>query len=117
MVERVSSVLSEIRRDVSGDAEHLMSSANYERFAELYKATISHLKPRVIVQGEQEHLSNAHVVAQIRTSLLAGVRAGVLFAQLGGSRWQILLHRRGYIDNAMRLLSEIDPDAQSQTLH
>lgn len=117
MIDQVSSELSDIRRDVSADAEHLLSSANFERCADLYKATLSHLKPRVIVQGEQEHLGNAHVVAQIRTSLLAGVRSGVLFAQLGGSRWQILLQRRRYVDNAMRLLSEIDPEAQSQTLH
>lgn len=117
MVERVSSELSDIRREVSADVEHLMSSANFERFADLYKETLSHLKPQVIVQGEQEHLSNAHVVAQIRTSLLAGVRSGILFGQLGGSRWQILVQRRRYMNNAIRLLSEIDPEIQSQTLH
>lgn len=117
LVEQVSQELSAIQEDVSVRAGDGMSSEIYERFADLYKATLSHLKPQIIVQGEQANLGNAHVVAQLRTSLLAGVRAGVLFAQLGGSRWQLLLQRRGYMDNAARLLDEIEPKQASRTLH
>lgn len=117
MVDRVSRELGAIREDVSVRGEEGVPLELFEQFAELYKETVSHLKPRIIVQGEQPNLGNAHVVAQIRTSLLAGVRAGVLFAQLGGSRWQLLLQRRRYMDNAARLLEEVDPPAESQTLH
>jgi len=117
LVERVSRELADIQEDVSVQGEQGLPPELYERFADLYKETLSHLKPRIIVQGEQANLNNALVVAQIRTSLLAGVRAGVLFAQLGGSRWQLLLQRRRYIDNAAALLEEIEPPQESQTLH
>jgi len=117
LVNAVSQDLAAIQEDVAVDRGGDMSSDVYERFADLYKANLSHLKPRIIVQGEQGHLSNTLVVAQIRTCLLAGVRAGVLFMQLGGSRWQILLQRRRFMDDATRLLEEIEPAAESKTLH
>lgn len=117
LMQAVSGELAAIQEDVAVDSGGDISSEVYERFAELYKANLSHLKPRIIVQGEQGHLGNAHVVAQIRTCLLAAVRAGVLYTQLGGSRWQVLLQRRRYMDNAARLLSEIEPAAESPTLH
>lgn len=117
LVNRVSDELSAIQEEVSVSPDGGVSEEIYERFADLYKSTISRLDPRIIVQGEQAHLSNAHVVAQIRTSLLAGVRSGVLFTQLGGSRWQLLFQRRRYIENAARLLAEIEPASHSETLH
>lgn len=117
LVERVSDELAAIQEDASVDPQGGISGETYERFADLYRSTISRMEPRIIVQGEQVHLSNAHVVAQIRTSLLAGVRSGVLFAQLGGSRWQLLFQRRRYIDSAARLLKEIEPASQPRTLH
>jgi len=113
MVEHVSGELADIRESDDGMAGQEL----YEHFAELYRENLSHLKPQIIVQGEQPNLGDAHIVARIRTSLLAGVRAGVLFAQLGGSRWQILLQRRRYMDNAARLLNEIEPRPESQILH
>jgi len=116
-VEAVSRELAAIQEEVAVDGDGDISSQVHERLAELYKANLSQLKPRIIVQGEQGYLGSAHVVAQIRTCLLAAVRAGVLFTQFGGSRWQILLRRRGYMDNAGRLLAEIEPAAESQTLH
>lgn len=117
LMQAVSGELAAIQEDVAVDSGGDISSEVYERFAELYKTNLSHLKPRIIVQGEQGYLGNVHVVAQIRTCLLAAVRAGVLYNQLGGSRWQILLQRRRYMDNAARLLSEIEPAAESPTLH
>lgn len=117
LVDQVSQELSDIQEDVSVRGEENISPELYERCADLYKQTLSHLKPRIIVQGEQPNLNDAAVVAQIRTSLLAGVRAGVLFNQLGGGRWQLLLQRRRYIDNAGELLSEIEPRQESETLH
>ncbi|HSH43168.1 MAG TPA: DUF489 family protein [Arenicellales bacterium] len=113
MVERVSAELAEIRE--ADDA--VAGQELYERLAGLYRENLSRLKPQIMVQGEQPNLGDAHIVARIRTSLLAGVRAGVLFAQLGGSRWQILLQRRRYMNNAARLLEEIESRPESQKLH
>jgi high frequency lysogenization protein len=60
----------------------------------LYADTISHLRPRVLVQGNPHYLGQATVVAEIRAVLLAALRSAVLWRQLGGNLWDFLLRRR-----------------------
>jgi high frequency lysogenization protein len=60
----------------------------------LYADTISHLRPRVLVQGNPHYLGQAGVVAEIRAVLLAALRSAVLWRQLDGSLWDFLLRRR-----------------------
>lgn len=60
----------------------------------LYAQTLSHLRPRVLVQGNPHYLGQAGVVAEVRAVLLAAVRSAVLWRQLGGSLWDFLLRRR-----------------------
>lgn len=71
---------------------------------ELYQATISTLQPRVMVQGEPTFLADKARASQIRALLLAGIRAAVLWRQLGGSRWQLFLGRRRILESAQHLL-------------
>jgi high frequency lysogenization protein len=59
-----------------------------------------------MVSGESQHLSNPDQANKIRALLLAGMRSAVLWAQLGGSRWQILLWRRRLTQEAERILKE-----------
>lgn len=63
----------------------------------LYADTVSHLKPRVLVQGNPHYLGQAAVVAEIRAVLLAGLRSAVLWRQLGGSLWDFILHRKDMV--------------------
>ena len=60
----------------------------------LYADTVSHLRPRVLVQGNPHYLGQASVVAEIRAMLLAALRSAVLWRQLDGSLWDFLLRRR-----------------------
>lgn len=60
----------------------------------LYADTVSHLRPRVMVQGNPHYLGQPGVVAEIRAVLLAALRSAVLWRQLGGSLWDFLLRRR-----------------------
>ena len=60
----------------------------------LYADTLSHLRPRVLVQGNPHYLGQAGVVAEIRAMLLAALRSAVLWRQLDGSLWDFLLRRR-----------------------
>jgi high frequency lysogenization protein len=64
------------------------------RLAELYAETLSTLKPRVMVSGHPQYLQQPAVVEKVRANLLAAVRSAVLWRQLGGRQWQLLLHRR-----------------------
>lgn len=67
-----------------------------EKLAALYAETLSTLTPRIMVSGEHGHLTKPSTAAGVRACLLAGIRAAVLWRQLGGRRWQ-LLFRRGKI--------------------
>lgn len=64
------------------------------RLSDLYSATLSTLRPRVVVQGNPMHLTQPHQVQRIRALLLAGVRATVLWRQLRGNHWTLLFKRR-----------------------
>jgi high frequency lysogenization protein len=63
----------------------------------LYAETLSHLRPRVLVQGNPHYLGQATVVAEVRAVLLAAVRAAVLWRQLGGSLWDFVLRRKDLV--------------------
>ena len=67
--------------------------ATIEQLANLYRDTISTLSYRIQVQGRSDHLKNERVAKQIRALLLAGIRAAVLWHQVGGRRWRLLLYR------------------------
>lgn len=60
----------------------------------LYADTLSHLRPRVLVQGNPHYLGQASVVAEVRAVLLAAVRSAVLWRQMGGTMWDFLLRKR-----------------------
>ncbi|WP_329743498.1 high frequency lysogenization protein HflD [Dyella sp. A6] len=64
------------------------------RLAELYASTLSTLRPRVMVTGNPQLLQQSAIVERVRASLLAGVRSAVLWQQIGGRQWQLLLHRK-----------------------
>ena len=64
-----------------------------EKLAELYTQTLSTLTPRIMVNGEQGYLATPLIAAKVRTALFAGIRSAVLWRQLGGSRWQLLIGR------------------------
>ena len=71
----------------------------------LYAATVSNLRPRVMVQGNPHYLGQAAVVAEIRATLLAALRAAVLWRQTGGSLWDFPLRRRAMLEAVERLLA------------
>ena len=76
--------------------------------ADTYVQTISTLKPRILVNGEHIHLSNQDNANRIRTLLLAGIRALVLWRQCGGKRWQLVFGQRTMGRDTARLLTRFD---------
>lgn len=76
--------------------------------AELYTQTLSTLTPRIMVSGEHGHLSNPEIAARVRAGLFAGIRSAVLWRQLGGNRWQLVLQRRAVAQEAERLLKSAE---------
>ena len=64
----------------------------------LYAETVSHLRPRVMVQGNPHYLAQADIVAEIRAVLLAALRSAVLWRQMDGSLWDFLLRKRELVE-------------------
>ncbi len=71
-----------------------IDQTHYAEIARLYQNTISTLSYRIHVAGNPEHLRNTQVADKIRTLLLAGIRSAVLWHQLGGRRWHLLIYRK-----------------------
>jgi len=90
-------------------AEHfgVMHENVLANLADIYHSTISTLQPRIMINGDQQHLGNQTVVNKIRALLLAGIRASLLWRQCGGSRWHLILSRKKLQDEAKRLQSHI----------
>jgi high frequency lysogenization protein len=92
----------------SNQAEHF--SATHDNviasLADVYSDTVSTLRPRVMVNGEHNHLSNPDNANKIRALLLAAIRSAVLWDQCGGSRWQIMFNRKAFIAEAETIVKE-----------
>ncbi|MFK4754327.1 MULTISPECIES: high frequency lysogenization protein HflD [Oceanospirillaceae] len=79
--------------------------------AELYKQTLSNLSFRIHVTGNPTHLQNEHTANRVRALLLSGIRAAILWRQVGGRRWHLLLRRKQYL-NALEQLARPEGDNQ-----
>lgn len=71
--------------------------------AEVYEDILSRIEPRIRVSGRRNYLQSATNINRIRALLLAAVRAAVLWHQVGGRRWQLLL-ARGHMNVALKYL-------------
>jgi len=105
MLNQIASTLENIKSGL--DYFSLMHENTILKLGQLYKDTISNLNPRIIVSGEQSHLSNQNNASRIRALLLAGLRSAILWRQCGGSRWSILLNRKKYQTESTLLLREL----------
>ena len=77
------------------------------RLADIYVQNISQMSPRIRISGSQTQLENADTANLVRTLLLAGLRAAVLWRQVGGSRWKLLFRRTRYLQRAQVLKSAL----------
>jgi high frequency lysogenization protein len=105
MLNQIASTLDNIKSGL--DYFSLMHENTILKLGQLYKDTISNLNPRIIVSGEQTHLSNEKNASRIRSLLLAGLRSAILWRQCGGSRWSLLLSRKKYETESTLLLREL----------
>ncbi len=76
------------------------------RLADIYSNTISKLGPRIMIKGDQNHLSTPENAAKIRALLLGGIRAALLWRQAGGNRWKLIFARGSMQREAQQLLRE-----------
>ncbi len=75
--------------------------------ADLYKNTISTFSHRIQVNGMAQHLQQPHIANRIRCLLLAGIRAAILWQQVGGNRLHLALRRRQIVEHLKQLRSSL----------
>jgi len=111
---RSSSMLDSVRRGVRSvellDEGSLTAPRVISGLARLYSDTVSQLKPRILVHGAPEYLNDAATADKIRALLLAGIRAAVLWRQVGGNRVRLLFGRKRAVAAAETALGYMDPD-------
>lgn len=83
----------------------LTSDTIISALADIYVDIISPLGPRIQITGSVNILQNPQVQAKIRAALLAGIRAAVLWQQVGGSRLQLIFSRQRLLKQAQDILS------------
>ncbi len=105
MIDAMTQRIEEIKQKFGAEAE--VSNECFAELAQLYRDTISTMKPKIIVQGEHGHLANPQVVDKVRTALLAGVRAAFLWGQLGGRRWHLVFSRKSHLANANEIVRRL----------
>jgi high frequency lysogenization protein len=96
-----SSIQASVRQ---ADHFHITHESVIGNLADTYKQTLSTLSFRIKVAGNPQILQNSHNANKVRALLLAGIRAAILWRQVGGRRWQLLFNRKRYIKDAQGLL-------------
>jgi len=104
---------SALMNKLSEELESIQSKVDYfhvghdnivASLADVYQQNISPVGAKIMVQGDQLHLSQTKNANKIRALLFAGIRSAVLWRQCGGNRLQLILARKKYIQSATTLL-------------
>lgn len=102
-VQRMGKGIDDIKRQLEHfDITDEQVVANY---AGIYKDIVSPLGPKIQIFGNPHLLQQKSVQNKIRAILLAGMRATVLWRQLGGKRRNIIFRRNKWVAFAGKALS------------
>lgn len=90
-------------------AEHFSSTHDnvIGNLGQVYSETISTFRFRIQVMGDYNYLQQTRIASQIRALLLASIRSAMLWRQLGGNRWQLLLQRKALAAQVEQLLRNL----------
>lgn len=102
MLEQLGQGINQSSRQV----EHfsMMHENTIGALADLYKNTLGQLDFRITVTGNPTYLQNSHTANRVRALLLSGIRAAILWRQVGGKRWHFITARKRYANEASTLL-------------
>lgn len=82
--------------------EIILDNNYLKDFSNLYQSLISPNFPKLIIYGEEQYLSNPVNQDRIRALLLSGIRAVVLWRQLGGRRRFLFFRRKAIVECARK---------------
>ncbi|GAA0288395.1 high frequency lysogenization protein HflD [Psychrosphaera haliotis] len=101
--------LSTSLKEVERRLEHfdITDSSIIGNFADIYSKNISPIGQKIKVIGTPQNLKQPIIQNQVRALLLAGVRAAVLWRQMGGKRRQFIFSRNKILKSAISFNNEL----------
>jgi high frequency lysogenization protein len=102
LAERISHVQRQLAH-IDFENTQIISS-----LASIYSDLVSPLAPRIQIAGHQQHLKQINNQHRVRALLLSGVRAAVMWRQMGGKRRNILFKRKSILNAAVQALRLIN---------
>ena len=103
MMETLRKRIQQIQKQIElhgNETTHQIISS----IAALYSETLSTFQFRVQVNGNEDMLKQQNIADQIRAALHGGVRAAILWRQLGGSRLDFIFRRKAIYNATVALL-------------
>ncbi|QBQ62862.1 high frequency lysogenization protein HflD [Actinobacillus indolicus] len=99
--------LQQLERQLSLYDNDILHEQMIANIASIYSDIISPLGSRIHVLGVHNYLTRPDIQNRVRASLLAGIRAGILWQQVGGSRWQFFFSRKKILNATQYLYSQL----------
>ena len=106
LMQQLTSRLAQTRKQA--DYFSLTHPTVVANLADIYLNTVSTFRFRIMIVGNPRVMHVKENLDKVRALLLAGVRATVLWRQMGGSRFQLLFARAKIRATAQHLLNQIE---------
>ena len=99
-----SEIFSNLRGELYSHKENVTEDNLHEHaefLSNLYLKTISKINPRIIVNGDNIHLTDNRNASMIRALLLSAIRSFILWQQSGGTKFRIFLFKKKMAEIAL----------------
>ena len=99
-----SEIFSNLLGELSSHKENVTEDNLHEHaefLSNLYLKTISKINPRIIVNGDNIHLTDNKNASMIRALLLSAIRSFILWQQSGGTKFRIFLFKKRMAEIAL----------------
>lgn len=99
-------VILSLRDELSNNSKEVREDNlddHAETLSKLYLRTVSKVEPRIIVNGDNKHLTDSKNASMIRALLMSAIRSYILWQQSGGSKLRIFLFRKKIAELALRV--------------
>ena len=97
-------IISNLRDELSNHKEDVTEENLHDHaefLSNLYLKTISKINPRIIVNGDNIHLTDNKNASMIRALLLSAIRSFILWQQSGGTKFRIFLFKKKMAEIAL----------------
>ena len=106
--DRLSDEIDELKQTITrefedflqGNPQSVNDQNNIHLFGTLYQSIISPNFAKLLIYGEEQHLRVPANQEKIRALLLAGIRAVILWRQIGGRRRFLVFRRKAIVEYA-----------------